>query len=82
MRRCPRCGYNRFHAYGHVVQKWCVDECGLCDYVVNDCVTVIHEPDNQDLWQCCACGYEAAGAEFEVEEFLVEEGDSDGVAPG
>ena len=72
MRVCPHCGGKRFIATGHVVQEWILDECGLCIEVKDDCICVTHEPDDQDLWQCYECGYEAAGKEFYVDEIQIE----------
>ena len=68
MRRCPICQGTQFITTGHVVQEWLVNECGLCIDVRDDCICVTHEPDNKDIWECFACGYSAAGKEFEVPE--------------
>jgi ribosomal protein L37AE/L43A len=29
------------------------------------CEEVTHQPDNDDIWACASCGYDAAGSEFE-----------------
>ena len=68
MKRCPRCGSNRFIVTAHVVQEWIVDENGMFDSVNQDCICVMHEPADYDLWECFSCGYEAEGENFNVEE--------------
>lgn len=73
MRICPICGNDQFIVHAHVVQKWLVDKAGLCENVVSDCVCVTHEPDDEDIWQCSACGYENAGKKFYVEDNLIIE---------
>ena len=72
MRICPKCGGKQFVTTGHVVQKWLVDECGLCTNVLDDCICVTYYPDNQNVWTCFSCGYEAAGQEFWVDEEKIE----------
>jgi ribosomal protein L37AE/L43A len=66
MKRCPKCGNNQFLVTAHVVQEWIVDEYGEFVEVTSECLEVAHFPDNEDLWQCSKCGYEAAGAKFET----------------
>lgn len=62
--RCPKCGGNRFCATAHITQDWELDEYGIFEETVNDCVEVVHFPDAEDLWNCRKCGYSAAGKEF------------------
>ena len=68
MKRCPRCGSHCFCVTAHVTQDWLVDENGNFLKALHECGEVTHYPDDDDLWQCGKCGYEAAGAEFNVEE--------------
>lgn len=79
MRICPVCGRDAFVAYGHVVQEWLMDKSGLCVDVLNDCVSVTHEPDNEDIWECYYCGYKARGEKFYVQDLPVLGGDSIGI---
>lgn len=68
MKRCPKCGNNRFFVSAHVVQEWVVDENGMYDRMSEDCVEVIHFPDDDDIWECRKCRYSAEGRVFEVKE--------------
>ena len=65
MKICPKCGHDNFYVTAHVTQDWVVDGEGYFISSINDCVEVTHEPDDDDLWQCAGCGYEASGREFE-----------------
>ena len=65
MKKCPKCGNKTFVVTAHIVQEWKVDEGGNFEEVTEDCVGVLHSPDNEDVWECEKCGYEAAGKEFE-----------------
>ena len=67
-KRCPVCGSRRFITIGHVAQEWLVDEGGLCLEVLDDCVNIIHEAGDTDIWRCVQCGYHDAGKYFNVEE--------------
>ena len=51
-----------------MVQDWLVDCNG--DYIktVEDCIEVAHFPDDNDIWSCKQCGYEAEGNEFNIKE--------------
>lgn len=69
---CPKCKGDRFIVTGHVVQEWLVDDAGLCIDVRDDCVCVTHDPDDQDIWRCFKCDYEAAGKEFHVNEIQID----------
>ena len=67
MKKCPKCGNKKFIVTAHVVQEWKVGEDGDFIEATNDCVCVSHYPDNEDIWQCDACGYDGVGKEFEVQ---------------
>ena len=67
MKRCPNCGNKQFIAIGHVAEQWLVDEYGSCEQVIS-CIEVVHEPDDDDIWECSECGYEAVGREFNMKE--------------
>ena len=82
-KQCPKCGGLKFSASAHVVQTWKLDCIGKYDKTIEDCTDVTHRPDNDDLWHCQECGYEAPGKQFdkkidfvaaksiiEIEEFL------------
>ena len=66
MKRCPKCGGQEFCVTAHVTQDWIVDENGTFQRTVAECVEVLHQPDNDDVWTCNKCGFDAAGSEFEV----------------
>ena len=72
MKRCPVCGCKRFIVSAHVVQEWIVDENGMFESVLNDCICVTHDPRDDDLWQCYDCGFDAAGKEFDCEDEPIE----------
>ena len=65
MKICPKCRNKTFLVTAHIVQGWLVDENGEFMEVTEDCVCVSHHPDNEDIWTCEKCGYDAAGEEFE-----------------
>ena len=64
MKRCPKCGYERFLVTAHVTQDWEVDEYGNWIQTTNDCVEVTHTPDDDDIFECAQCGYDAPGRDF------------------
>lgn len=64
MKKCPKCGNNTFLVTAHVAQDWRVDTDGAFLSVVNSCSQTTHQPNDDDLWTCERCGYEAAGSEF------------------
>lgn len=68
MKRCPRCGSESFYVSAHVVQDWIVDSCGDYLKTVDDCVEVVHFPQDDDLWECAKCGYNNTGSKFNIEE--------------
>lgn len=61
---CPRCGSHAFLVTAHVTQDWKVDGNGNFISCLADCVEVTHVPDDEDIWVCAQCGYDAAGSEF------------------
>lgn len=68
MKRCPNCGGQRFVVIAHVAQTWKVDKNGMFVNCLEDCIDVIHKPDDDDIWECYDCGYEATGKDFNVKE--------------
>lgn len=68
MKHCPKCGCEEFYVTAHVVQDWLVDKYG--DYIDTtcDCIEVAHYPEDDDIWCCKQCGYEAEGNEFNIKE--------------
>ena len=68
MKRCPNCGSRRFVVVAHVAQSWEVDGDGMFVNSIEDCIDVVHRPDDDDIWECYECGHEAAGSEFNVKE--------------
>lgn len=68
MKRCPNCGGQRFVVIAHVTQTWKVDQNGMFVNCLEDCIDVIHRPDDDDIWECYECGHEAAGSGFNVKE--------------
>lgn len=66
MKRCPKCGCDRFIVSQHVVQTVMVDDNGEFISEVTSCDEVTHKADDDDLWVCEKCGYNAAGSEFNV----------------
>lgn len=74
MKICPSCKGKRFIISAIVVQKWIVNECGLCIDIKDDFIDVQETAGDEDLWECYECGYRALGREFESEdELLIEE---------
>lgn len=66
MKRCPKCGCERFYVTARVIQDWIVDGKGNYIGMYNDCPEVSHYPDDYDMWICCNCYHEAEGTEFEI----------------
>ena len=66
MKRCPQCGFDRFVVTAHITQDWIVD--GDEDFVdcIEECVEITHKPDDMDIWQCVACGYNDRGSAFNM----------------
>lgn len=71
MKVCPKCGGKKFVVTAHVTEDWLVDEEGNWLDTRSSCNDVTHNPDNNDIWVCDACGYEAAGSDFEMKEYDV-----------
>ena len=67
MKKCPKCGCDKFYVTAHVMQGWKVDGNGMFIKTVEDCVQVVHGPTSYDIWECWECGYDAEGTEFEVD---------------
>ena len=63
-RACPRCGCTEFLVTAHVAQGWRVGPDGDFIECTNECEEVDHQPDDEDVWACAKCGYDAAGADF------------------
>lgn len=63
-KRCPKCNGKRFLVTVHVTQTWLVDEDDEFIDRVTDCDEVTHRADDDDMWCCDKCGYEAVGREF------------------
>ena len=68
MKKCPKCGCEKFYVTAHVVDEWIVDANGHYIETTAQSTEVIHYPDNEDIWVCTECGYDDAGSEFEMEE--------------
>lgn len=75
MKKCPRCGGTRFDVTAHVTQDWVVDENGNFMRELDTCSAVLHMPDDDDLWECHECGYEASGREFNVVKTIEKQND-------
>jgi len=61
---CPKCSGKKFSATAHVCQDWMVDKYGAFIETIENCSQVIHRPNDDDVWACLDCGYDAAGGEF------------------
>ena len=68
MKRCPKCGHQKFIVAVELIQLWEVDEEGEFAGVVSDCEQVLRYPKDDAIWECKKCHYEAEGSEFNVEE--------------
>lgn len=66
-KRCPSCGARSFYATAYVIQDWLFDENGTYVRTEESCVEVYHYPDDNDIWSCANCFYEAPGFEFNAE---------------
>ena len=64
MKTCPKCGNKKFVVTAHVTQSWIVDENGNYIKTLQECEEITHNPDDDDVWACNECGYDAAGIEF------------------
>lgn len=68
MKICPKCGCTEFIVSQHVVQTVKVDANGSFIDEISSCDEVTHRADDEDIWTCAKCGYDAAGTEFNVKE--------------
>lgn len=68
MKRCPSCGAEEFIVTQHVTQTVKVDSEGQFLEEVTSCDEVTHRADDDDMWECNKCGYNAPGREFNVTE--------------
>ena len=66
---CPYCGSQVFSVTAHVTQDWLVDGNGYFRECTSDCVDVIHQPNDEDMWSCADCGFEAVGKELNGVDF-------------
>ena len=67
MKKCPKCGCEKFYVIAHITQDWEVDKNGNFVCVIDD-VDVTHYPDDIDIWTCADCDYEDRGSAFNVKE--------------
>lgn len=63
-KRCPKCGGTTFLVTAHVAQDWKVDGDEKFLECIADCTEATHRPDDEDIWACAGCGYEAPGRAF------------------
>lgn len=66
MKRCPKCGHSQFIVTQHVTQTVVVDGSGSFVKQVTACDEVTHAADDDDIWMCENCSYDASGEEFNV----------------
>ena len=67
-KECPKCGASLFNATAHIVQSWLIDGNGNFVRTTTECDGVTHAPDDDDIWECAKCGYEAAGKNFNIKK--------------
>lgn len=65
---CPKCGGRHFLSTAHVTQTWMIDEDGMFEGEVSGADDILHAPDDDDIWVCANCGYDASGEELLREE--------------
>lgn len=68
MKKCPNCGHDVFYTTAHVVELWKVDNNGNHLETIDCLETAYYPDDDDDVWWCEKCGYEASGYEFEAED--------------
>ena len=57
---CPKNpDHKKFIVTAHVTQEWEVDETGDFLKCTNECESVMHSPDEHDIWGCSECGADA-----------------------
>lgn len=66
MKICPRCRCREFLVTWHVAQTERVDSDGDFIEEVTSCDEVLHKADDDDIWTCAGCEYDAPGSEFEA----------------
>lgn len=64
MKRCPKCGGEEFLVTQHVAQTISVDGNGNFLKEISSCDEVTHRANDDDIWVCANCNYNAAGSEF------------------
>lgn len=64
MKVCPKCGFREFYVTQHVTQTIKVDGDGYFLKEMTSCDEITHAADDDDMWTCVNCGYNAAGSEF------------------
>lgn len=64
MKVCPKCGCREFHVTQHVTQTVKVDGEGHFIKELTSCDEITHAADDDDIWTCAGCGYDAEGSEF------------------
>ncbi len=67
MKKCPKCGHDKFIVTAHVTQTWLVDKKENFLETIDECDQVTHAPNDEDVWTCDKCGYDAAGKEFNTD---------------
>lgn len=68
MKRCPKCGNEHFEVTRHVTQTVIVDKNGYYEQTVASCQEIMHDADDDDIWNCTSCGHSAPGREFNIPE--------------
>ncbi len=43
-----------------------VDEDEQYISTISECDDILHAPDDNDIWECDNCGYNAAGSKFNI----------------
>ena len=64
--QCPKCGEKTFSSTAHVTQDWMLNDHGEFMESISNCIDVTHRPNDDDLWQCLSCEYNATGSKFRV----------------
>lgn len=66
MKRCPKCDHDTFYVTAHVTQGWLVDSEEEYLQTTIECEEVTYWPNDDDIWQCSKCGYDASGSKFNL----------------
>lgn len=64
VKKCPKCGCEKFLVTAHVTQGWVVDGSGNFLETTSECEEVIHSPGDDDIWTCFSCGFNSDGKNF------------------